>query len=316
MAVAALVFAAGAPADADSFPSRSIRVIVPASVSTPPDIITRIVANALSESEGWNVVVEDRPGAVQTLGAHEVLKQPADGYTILSVGVPLSAAQTLVPDIGFQLDSDFAPIVQLSESGNVLVVNPSVPVKSVAELVQYLKQNPDKLTYSSGGFGTPAHLIGELFKLQTGVRVTHVPYNDFPRAITDLLQGVNAYQFITVLPVLGFIKSGQLRALAVTPPKRVPQLPDVPTLAEAGYPALTNFDWVGWSARAGTPPEVIGRVNAAVNKVLKMPKVIDAFDKVGSQTVGGPPGQLGELVKSQVALWAKVVADAGLKLQQ
>ncbi len=303
-------------ANAQTYPSRAIRIIVPTSVSTPPDIVSRIVANALSESEGWNVVVENRPGAVQTLGASEVLKQPADGYTILAVGVPLTAAQSLVPSINFHVDSDFDAIVQINASGNVLVVNPSVPAKSVAELVSYLRQNPDKVTYSSGGFGTPAHLIGELFKLKTGVRVTHVPYNDFPRAITDLLQGVNAYQFITVLPVVGFIKAGQLRALAVTSAKRVPALPDVPTIAEAGYPSLTSEDWVGFSVKKGTPPDVVARVNAAVNKVLKTPKVREALEKIGSEPAGGSPQEFGDLVKSQVALWAKVVNDAGLKLQQ
>lgn len=303
-------------AGAQSFPSRPIRIIVPTSVSTPPDIISRIVANALAESEGWSVVVEDRPGAVQTLGAREVLKQPADGYALFALGVPVTAAQSLVPDIGFNLSTDFAPVVQLSSSGNVLVVNPKVPANSVAELVQYIKDNPDKTTYSSGGFGTPAHLTGEMFKLQTGVHTTHVPYNEFPRAISDLLQGVNTYQFITVVPVLGFIKSGQLRALAVTPAKRIAALPDVPTLAEAGYPALTTSDWVGFSVKAGTPPDVIGKLNAAINKVLKDPKVVDAFAKVGSETAGGTPEQMGDLTKSQVALWAKVVNDAGLKLQQ
>jgi len=316
LAAALCAFCLTPRAQAQSYPSRAIRIIVPASVSTPPDIVSRIVANALNESGGWSVVVENRPGAVQTLGAGEVLKQPADGYTILAVGVPLSAAQTLVPNISFHVDSDFAPIVQLTASGNVLVVNPSVPANSVAELVKYLKDNPGKVTYSSGGFGTPAHLIGELFKLQTGVRATHVPYNDFPRAITDLLQGVNAYQFITVLPVVGFIKAGQLRALAVTSPKRVPALPEVPTIAEAGYPGLTSGDWVGFSAKAGTPPDVIARVNDAVNKVLKTEKVRDALEKIGSEPAGGTPAEFGDLVKAQVALWAKVVNDAGLKLQQ
>ncbi len=303
-------------ANAQSFPSRPIRIIVPTSVSTPPDIVSRIVASALSESEGWSVIVENKPGAVQTLGGSEALKQPADGYTIMAVGVPLTAAQSLVQGINFHVDSDFAPVIQLTASGNVLVVNPSVPAKTVGELVDYLKQNPDKVTYSSGGFGTPAHLIGELFKLQTGVRTTHVPYNDFPRAITDLIQGVNAYQFITVLPVVGFIRGGQLRALAVTSPKRVPALPDVPTVAEAGYPALTSEDWVGFSVKAGTPPDVVARINEAVNKVLQMPKVQEALGKIGSAPAGGTAAQFGDLVKSQVALWAKVVNDAGLKLQQ
>ena len=303
-------------ADAQSYPLRPIRIIVPASVSTPPDIITRIAVNAINESEGWNMVVENRPGAGQVLGAREVLKQPADGYTLLTVGFPLTVSQTLVPDAGFDLNTDYAPVSELAISGNVLVVNPNTPAKTVGELVEYLKANPDKGTFSSGGVGTPAHIIGELFKLKTGVRTTHVPYTEFPRAISDLLQGVNTYQFMAVAPVLGFIKSGQLRALAVTPAKRIPQLPDVPTLAQAGYPELTSFDWVGLSAKAGTPPDAISRLNAAANKVLKDPKVAEAFEKVGSEVAGGTPQELGDLIKSQVALWAKVVSDAGLKIQR
>src|SRR5580692_9447132 len=303
-------------ADAQSYPSRPIRIIVPASVSTPPDIVTRIAVNAINASEGWNMVVENRPGAGQVLGAREVLKQPADGYTLLTVGFPLTVSQTLVPGAGFDLNTDFAPVSELAISGNVLVVNPNTPAKTVGELVEYLKANTDKGTFSSGGVGTPAHIIGELFKLKTGVRTTHVPYTEFPRAISDLLQGVNTYQFMAVAPVLGFIKSGQLRALAVTPAKRLPQLPDVPTLAEAGYPELTSFDWVGLSAKAGTPPDAIALINAAANKALKDPKVAEAFEKVGSEAAGGAPGQLGDLVRSQVALWAKVIDEAGLKVQQ
>jgi tripartite-type tricarboxylate transporter receptor subunit TctC len=301
---------------AQAYPARSIRVIVGTSVSTPPDIISRIVASALNDSEGWSVVVENKPGAMHSLAAQYVLAQPADGYTIMAVGLPTTAAPSLIPNTGFNLETDFAPVAQLSTSGNVLVVNPAIPVKTVAELVAYLKQNPDKVTYSSGGFGTPAHLIGELFKLQTGVKVTHVPYNDFPRAITDLLQGVNAYQFITALPVIGFIQKGQLRPLAVTSAKRLPALPDVPTIAEAGYPGLTTEDWVGFSVKKGTPPDIIARLNGAINKVLKTPKVETAFEKITSQPAGGTPAQFGALVTSQVALWAKVIKDANLKVQQ
>ena len=317
----ALVFAAlaivwtASRAEAQSYPSRPIRLIVPASVSTPPDIVSRIVVNALNESEGWNIVVENKPGAAQLLGTREALKQPADGYTLLTVGFPLTVTQSLVPDAGIDLTADIAPIAQLVTTGNVLVVNPDLPVKTVAELVQYLKDNPDKGTFSSGGIGTPAHIIGELFKLKTGVRTTHVPYTEFPRAIADLLAGVNTYQFIAVAPVLGFINTGKLRALAVTPGRRMAQLPDVPTLAEAGFPELTSFDWVGVAAKAGTPPAVIARLNATIDKALKEPKVVEALEKIGSETAGGTPEQLGELVASQVALWGKVVKDAGLKLQ-
>ena len=204
--------AGGDRALGQSFPSNVIRIVVPYSASTPPDILARIVATALSEGEGWNVIVENKPGAVMTIGVTEVLKQPADGYTLLSITAPFAAVPALVPDAKFTIESDFTPLIQIGTAYNVLVVNPSVPVNSVAELIAYLKKDPGKYTFSSGGFGTPAHLLGELFKLETGVQATHVPYVQFPQAIGDLLSGVNTYQFITILPVVQHINTGKLRA--------------------------------------------------------------------------------------------------------
>ena len=201
-----------------------IRIVIHASAGTPPDIITRIVANELGQSEGWLSVVENKPGAFGTIAAAEVLKQPADGHTIF-VDLParLSAATRLCcHNISYRLDVDFAPVDKDSTtSHNVLVVNPAVPAKSLPELVALLKSQPDKLTFSSGGFGTPAHLTGELFKLQTGVRVAHVTYKLVAQTIGDLVNGTNHYQFITSLPVLDLIATGKLRALAVTAPTRM-----------------------------------------------------------------------------------------------
>src|SRR5262245_20250605 len=213
--------AAFGPACAQSFPSNVIRIVVPTSASTPPDILARIIASALSEGEGWKVVVENKPGAVMTIGTMEALHQPADGHTLLSVTAPIAAVPGLVPNAQFHLETDFAPLIQTGTGYNVLVVNPSVPVHSVPELIAFLKKDPGKHTFSSGGFGTPAHLLGELFKLETGVQATHVPYVQFPQAIGDLVNGVNTYQFITVLPVVQLIKTGKLRALAVMGHKRV-----------------------------------------------------------------------------------------------
>ena len=209
---------------ADTFPSKVITIVVPTAPATPPDIISRVIATELAESEGWRVVVENKPGAVLTLGGAEVLKHPADGHAIYAMALPVSAAPAFLPNIPFRLETDFAPVIKISTSYNVLVVNPSVQAKSVAELVSLLKSQPDKLTFSSGGFGTPAHLIGEMFKLQTGTRATHVPYNQFPQAIADLLSGTNHFMFITTLPVVDMIGSGKLRALAVTGPKRIAAL--------------------------------------------------------------------------------------------
>ena len=301
-------------ARAQSYPTGLIRFVVPNSASTPPDILARIVANALSDAEGWKTIVEDKPGAVMTLGIGEVLKQPANGQTLFSVTTPVTAVAALMPNAGVDLDRDFAPVIRIGTGYNVLVVNPSVPVHSAAELVDYLKRNPGKHTFSSGGFGTPAHLLGELFKLETGVQATHVPYNQFPQAIADLLAGVNTYQFITLLPVVQLINTGKLRALAVMSRKRNPALPDVPTIAEAGFPRLVFEDWAGILAKAGTPRNVIVRLNRAVNYALKTDKVLNAFAKLGFDVGGGTPEEFGAHVHAEIVRWTKVIKDAGIKI--
>jgi tripartite-type tricarboxylate transporter receptor subunit TctC len=303
-----------APARAQAFPSGVIRFIVPGSASTPTDILARLVANALSDIEGWKIIVEDKPGGVLTLGIREVLKQPADGYTLLSVTTPIAAVPALMPNAGIDLDRDFAPVVRIGTGYNVLVVNPNVPVHSVAELVEFLKKDPGKHTFSSGSFGTPAHLLGELFKLETGVQATHVPYNNFPRAIADLVAGVNTYQFITLLPVVQLINTGKLRALAVMGNKRNPVLPDVPTIAEAGFPQLVAEDWAGILVRSGTPANVVARLNGAVNNVLKTDKVHDALAKIGTDVGGGTPQEFGAHVRAETVRWTNVIRDAGIKI--
>jgi len=303
-------------AAAEPFPSRVITIVVPTAPATPPDIISRVIAAELSESEGWRIIVENRAGAVLTLGGTEVLKHPADGYAIYAMALPVSAAPALLANMPFQLENDFAPVVKISTSYNVLVVNPAVPAKSVSELVALLKREPDKYTFSSGGFGTPAHLIGEMFKLETGARATHVPYNQISQAIGDLLNGTNHFMFITTLPVVDLIANGNLRALAVTSPKRIAALPEVPTVAEQGFPNLTVEYWVGFAVRNGTPNDVIARLNEAINKALSKSKVREAFARVGAEPAGGTALAYGGLIKSQVAHWAGVVKDSGIKIGQ
>jgi tripartite-type tricarboxylate transporter receptor subunit TctC len=305
-----------AEAQSQSFPSGTIRLVAPNSPSTPPDIISRIIAKELSQAEGWRVIVENRPGGVSTIAANDVLGQPADGHSLLAMSVPSTAAQTLVPNISYHLDTDFEPVIKASVSYNVLVVNPSVPAHTVAELIALLKSQPDKLTFSSGGFGTPAHLIAEQFKLQTGVRAQHVPYQQFPQAIGDLLNGTNTFMFITMLPVIDLIKTGKLRALAVTAPSRVPLLAEVPTIVEAGFPSLVIEDWTGFAVKRGTPKGIITRLNAAINKALATPAVRDAFARLGAEAAGGSSDQYGDLVKQQLAHWNKVVTDANIKVSQ
>jgi tripartite-type tricarboxylate transporter receptor subunit TctC len=299
---------------AQSFPSRNIRIVVPATAGSPPDILARIVGNAIAESESWTVVVENKPGGVQTIGTAEVLRQPADGHTLLSVTTPIAATTALVPSVQWKIERDFAPVVQVGTSYNILVVNPSTPVNSLPEFVAYLKQSPGKYTFSSGGFGTPAHLLGELFKLETGVQTTHVPYQGLARAIADLINGTNTYQFIAAVAVVELVNSGNLRALAAMSHKRVPALKDVPTIIETGYPKLASEDWAGFLVRSGTPDPAVARLNAAVNKVLKTDKVRGALAKVGTDPGGGTPETFGKLVNDEVAHWTKVIKDAEIKI--
>jgi tripartite-type tricarboxylate transporter receptor subunit TctC len=303
-------------AAAQPFPSKVITIVVPTAAATPPDIISRVIATELSESEGWRVVVENKPGAVLTLGGAEVLKHPADGHTIYAMALPVSAAPAFLPNMPFRLETDFTPVIKISTSYNVLVVHPSVAANSVSDLVALAKSQPDKFSFSSGGFGTPAHLIGEMFKLETGTRSTHVPYNQFPQAIADLLSGTNQFMFITTLPVVDLIASGKLRALAVTGPKRIAALAGVPTIVEQGFPKLVVEDWVGFAVKSGAPNEAVARLNEAINKALSKPKVREAFARVGAEPAGGTPEAYGDLVKSQVAHWAKVVKDSGIKMGQ
>ena len=314
--LATLALFTSLPASAQSFPSRTIHIYAPTGPGTPPDIISRVVAAQLSQNEGWTVVVENKPGAVQTIAGGEVLKQTAEGYAIYALSLPVSAAPAFLAKMPFDLNKDFAPVSQISISYNILVVTPKLEVKSIAELIASLKKEPDKLTFSSGGFGTPAHLIGEMFKLREGVKATHVPYAQMPQAIGDLLNGTNQFMFITTLPVVGLVNAGQLRGLAVTGPKRLAALPNTPTMAEVGHPELAVEDWVGFAVKSGTPPEVIAKLNAAVNKVLGDEKTREAFAKIGAEPAGGTPEKFGELIRAQVAHWTKIVKDSGIKLPQ
>lgn len=298
---------------AQSFESRIIRIVVPAASSTPPDIVSRIIANELSSREGWRVIVENRSSGGGIVAGNDVLQQPADGTSILAMFLPNVAAPALMK-VPYRLDTDFAPVIKVSVSYNALVVNPSFPVHSVAELITLLKGQPDRFNFSSGGYGTPAHLIGELFKLQAGVRATHVPYQQFPQAIGDLLNGTNHYMFITMLPVIDLVNAGRLRALAATGPRRVLVLKDIPTMVEAGFPQLVVEDWVGFGVKSGTPAQTVARLNQAINKALASPTVRESFARIGAEPAGGTSAEFGELVKSQLAYWQTVVTEAGIKI--
>ena len=301
---------------AQTYPSKVIRIVVPTGPGTPPDVVSRVIAAELSESDGWRVVVENRPGALQTVGMADVLKQPADGYSIYPMSVPTMAVPTLLPTVGLRPDVDFTPIIKVSRSYNVLVVTPSFPARSVAELISVLKEGPDRFNFSSAGFGTPAHLIGEMFKLQADARATHVPYQQAQQRIADLLNGTNHFDFLATITAADFLATGRLRALAVTAPDRVPRLKDVPTVVEQGFPDLVVEDYVGLAVKSGTPMQIVARLNDAIGRALKKPKVRDAFANLGAEPTGGTASEFGDLIKAQVAHWGKIVRVSGIKMPQ
>ena len=301
---------------AETYPSNVIRIVVPTGPGTPPDIISRVVAAELSEGEGWRLVVENKPGALQTIGMAEVLKQPADGYTIYPMSVPTTAVPALMPNLGMRPDVDFIPTVKLSKSYNALVVSASVPAQSIPELVALLKQQPGRYNFSSAGFGTPAHLIAEMFKLQTGTQATHVPYQQAQQRIGDLLNGTNHFDFLATVSAGDLVATGKLRALGVTASDRVEGMKTVATVVEQGFADLVVEDYVGFAVKSGTSPEIVARLNEAVNKALRKPRVVETFAKLGATPAGGSADDFANLIKSQVAHWGRVVRESGIKMPQ
>jgi tripartite-type tricarboxylate transporter receptor subunit TctC len=300
---------------AQDYPSKAIRLVVPVATGTPIDILSRTLAAQLGNALGQPVVVELKPGASGAVGAMDVLRQPADGYTLMVMNLPMSVAQTIYSNVPFNLSRDFAPIGQFGAFYTVLVVHPSVKATTVAELVGLMREQPGKLSFSSGGPGTPAHIAGELFKLRTSTSALHVPYNQFPQAVADLLGGQNQFMFAATPPVVPLINAGKLRALAVTSKERIGALKDIPTMAEAGYPDFVVRDWLGLTAKAGTPPEAIARVSAALGKALQDEGLRAAYAKAGADVVGSSPEGFRDLVNSEVSRWAAVAKAGNLRVE-
>jgi len=318
MLLAPLVLFEPGEADAQPYPSNTIRIVTPAGPGALPDVISRIVASELAESEGWRVVIENRPGALTTIAIADVLKQPADGYSIFPLSAGVMATPTLLPNLGLRLDADFVPVIKIATSHNVLVVTPSLPAKSATELVGLLRNDPDKFNLAVGGFGTPSHFLGEAFKLQTGVRVAIIPYQQPQQRITGVLNGTAHASFFGIAAVVNLVSAGKLRALAVTAPSRIAAMKEIPTIGELGFPDLVTpgEDWVGFLVKSGTPNDVVARLNQAVNRALAKQRVRAALASLGAEPVGGSAAEFGDQIKSQLVYYENFVKEAGIKLPQ
>ena len=297
------------------YPQRAIKLMVPFPPAGATDVVGRIVAQKLSEQLGQSVVVENRPGAGGSIGSDLVAKSPPDGYTILMATSSTHSIGPALQKLPYDPIKDFAAITHVADIPNVLVVSPKLPVSNVKELVAYAKANPGKLNYASSGVGTIIHLNAELFKMLTGTDIVHVPYKGSALSIPDLASGSVSMLFDSLASVMPHIKAGNVKPLAVNARARVPLLPDVPTLAEAGLPAFDRYTWFGMFAPAGTPPDIVRRLQSEVVMALKAPDLRARFDAVGAEPVGSTSEQFVERIKSDGVRWAEVIRKADVKVQ-
>ncbi len=313
-----LQFAAGAAALAArpgmalalDYPTRPVHMIVDIPVGLAPDIIARLAAPQLSQRLGQQFVVENKPGAGGNIGAEYVVRAAPDGYTLLAMISGNAASAALYPNLDFNFVRDIAPIAFFGYTPFVVVVNPSVPVKTIPELIAYAKANPGRINLASPGVGTAPHLAFELFRMMTGVNIVHVPYR--APYMPDLLGGQVQLAFVSAPPVLAFLHSGKLRALAVTSAQRLEALPDVPTVADS-VPGYDGSGWLGLGAPRGTPSAIVDKLNGAVNAILAEPAMKTRLIALGVQWTALTPGEFGKLIADASVKWAKVIKFANIK---
>ncbi|MDB5811418.1 MAG: hypothetical protein JWN94_3540 [Betaproteobacteria bacterium] len=302
-----------AAAQTSDFPAKPIRVIVPTSPGGILDFVARLLGQKMTEISGQAVIVENRAGASNNIGTEYVARAPADGYTLLSVTLPFVVNPSVFEKLPFNIERDFAPISTLAAGTYVIVVHPSVPAKTLVQLIAAAKAKPGKLNYATGGNGTNLHIAGELFRIQTGVDIAHVPYKGAGPALTAVIGGEADLSFPALSPALPQVNAGRLRALAMTGSERTPLLPNVPTVAESGYPGYVFTSWVGILAPAATPPATVAALNSLVVKAMKSPGVIDRLAADGTTVIAGSPQEFQARIKSELARWAKVVKQSGIK---
>jgi len=296
------------------WPLRMVRIVVPFPPGGSTDITARLVGNRLQEVWGQTVVIENKPGAGGNIASEMVAHSDPDGYTIFIVGPGLATNQFLYPSLSYDPIGDFAPVTLLITQPNVMCVPNSKPAKSVREFIAYCNDNRGKVTYASSGNGTTLHLSGELFKRLANVEMTHIPYRGGALAINDLLPGRVDVSFDNMPSIIGHVRAGAVRALAVTTKERVPVVPDLPTIAEAGVPGFDVSSWFGFFVPVKTPQEIIAKLNADTNAALAHASVKPRFDDLGATPRGTTPAQLAAFLKSEIDKWGPVIRDARIKV--
>jgi tripartite-type tricarboxylate transporter receptor subunit TctC len=302
------------PAGAQSYPSRAVHIIVPFAAGGPADIYARFVGQRLQEALGQAFVVEDRPGGGSVVGTDAVAKSAPDGYTLLMMSNTHTVNESLISNKPFQLLRDFVPVAPVNYSDLVLVVHPSVPASTLAELIALAKSKPHVLNYASSGPGTPYHMAGELFKAMAGLDIVHVAYKGSSGARTDILGGQVQMMFDAITTMAPNVRAGKLKALATTGRARSPVLPEVPTVAEAGVPGYEATIWLGIMAPAGTPKPVIERLNAEIRRIVNRPEVREAWARQGAAPLSMSTDEFGQYLRDDIAKWAQVVKISGAKV--
>lgn len=311
---AAVALSVASGAGAQAWPDKPIKFVMSAPAGSSIDVLGRVIADKLKDTLGQPVIVENKPAAGGTVAVGETAKAPADGYTmVLAFNGPLSITP-LLSKVPYDVQKDLAPVITTTSQPNVLAVNAQLPIKDVKELVAYAKAHPGKVNFASVGPGSSSHLNGELLKSLAGIDIVHIPFNGSPPAVTSTVQGETQMIFAVMQPLQPQIAAGKLRALAVTSGKRFPLLPELPTVAEAGYPEFVSLAWNGVLVPAGTPAPVIARLNREINAILKQPDVMQKLNAAGFDLVGGTPEEFGALIKAESDKWAPVIRNAKIKI--
>ena len=314
LSIAAALLCTTLSANAQTYPDKPIRMVVPFAAGGTSDILARFVAPPLTAALGQTVVVDNRPGAGSNLGSEIVAKAPPDGYTLIMATPALASNQALYGKLNYDPVGGFAPVTLVAEIPIALVVHPSMPTKSVKELVTLAKAQPGKLNFGSSGNGGIGHLVGEMFKSATGINMVHVPYKGNGPALVDLMSGVLNLTFTDIAGGMPYIKAGKMRPLAIASKRRSAQLPDVPTMMEAGVPGFEATTWFAVFATGGTPQPIITRLNSEIVKSLNTPEMRERLTGLGCEVVGNKPEELAAFLKAETTKWAKVIKESGAKV--